>query len=170
MTSRDLIINAVLIVLIGGMTYLLVTFQTTDLEQIKLTGPSRTPGAGQLTPFGTADSVGGAELPEFVKIDPFKDIVPTPTPTPPPTPPPPTPLPLQAVMGQYQIQMMDPPRTVTLVQRQPPQQTLEWKVGETKAIPLGGQSLKVKLEKIDPSDFSAQFTSEGQPPFPMKFF
>ena len=172
MTHRDLLINAMLLLLIGGMAYLLATFAPADLEA----PPARPKAAEPEKPVVVDTTYIGPSKRDpstlaFVRGDPFKDIVKrTPAPTqPPPTPPPPPPL--KAVFDStYKVVLVDPPKSAMVQETKPPQQMITWKVGAGKDIVFNNQTLHVTLSKVNMNDFSATFTTPGQEPYVVKIF
>jgi len=89
----------------------------------------------------------------------FRTIVtrtPPPTPT---TPPPPTPPPINAIMSQFALVLMDPPKSVTVQNKTTPTEMIEWKVGEKRKIKFQNLELEVTLKSVDGNQFKATFTA-----------
>jgi hypothetical protein len=171
MNQRDLIINVVLFALILGVAYFLVTFERPPMEPPKI--PETTNGVepgGPETPLrSTAGDRPSTRTMMLVKWDPFRVLV-TPTPTPKPTtPPPPPPLPIGAVMGQFSLFMMDPPRKVTLLDKKT-KQTLDWTVGKWRDIEFKGRTLRITLDKVDQGTFEAVFSAPINQEYKLRFF
>ncbi len=170
MARQDLIINGVLLAAILGVAYLFASYEierkkSGGLEAQLLQDENAVPSESHtvrpaITPVDRA---------LISQINPFRTII-TPTPTPTPTPPPtPTPLPINLVLGQYQLVMLDPPRSVTLLDPKT-QQQFEWLAGQTRRISLGAQTLDVTLQSVDPNEFKAIFVAPNNQTFPWGFF
>ncbi len=170
MARQDLIINGVLLAAILGVAYLFASYEmerkrSGDLEAQLLKEEDIVPTeTGAVRPAITP-----VDRALVAEINPFRTII-TPTPTPTPTPPPtPTPLPINLALGQYQLVMLDPPRSVTLLDPKT-QQQFEWLVGQTRRINVGAQSLDVTLQSVDPNEFKAIFVAPNNQTFPWGFF
>lgn len=171
MQQRDLVINSIFVVLIGVVTYFLVSFKEADL-----TNPDWLANAGAQTVTTSAETPFSVATPKrlpkelaFVRYDPMRTIIKTPTPpprTPTPTPAPP---PVEQVMSQFQLVMPDPPGSAMLQDKRANEMTT-WKVNETRAIQHPKGSLDVTLVKVDSNDFSVHFKDEYDREFVMKLF
>jgi len=168
MIQRDVAINGVLMVLILGVAYLLVRYRQPELKGDQFAGEEEPPATAETSPV-SPQAIIPLNHAVLAEVNPFRTII-TPTPTPTPTPPPtPTPIPLQLAMSQFQLVMPDPPRSVTLMERSNANQ-FEWKVGETRAVNVAGQSLRVTLKLVDPNDFHAEFVAPPNQTFTFSLF
>jgi hypothetical protein len=172
MSRRDLAINIVLLLSILGVTFAQVTFRKTGIEPPskakeraqKEAGPVRI----ETNPIMVA-ALPAERYAVIAEVNPFRTII---TPTPLPTPPPPTPTPpppIGNLMQIYQLIMMDPPNSVTLLDRTT-QQMIEWKVGVTRTVSFQGLKLDVTLKRVDPNEFRAEFTAPINQSFSYSFF
>jgi hypothetical protein len=161
MSQRDLIINGVLLLAILAVAALLVTFRPTKLQP-----PGRLLVAQETS--GPIRTETGPPLPGIAPLERYNTIqqanilrtIITPTPTPAPTPTPrPTPPPIAAMMSQYALLMMDPPKSVTLQNKQNAAELLEWKVGEKRTVKFQNLELQVTLKSVDANEFKATFTA-----------
>lgn len=182
MNRRDLAVNGVLFLGILGVVYLLVMYKPAEVEPPDLPsgdrGDSERPVAQETRPGPRVGIDAIAMNSSLSKVNPFRTIL-TPTPTPTPTPRPPRPFPrLNAVMAQYDLLLLDPPRGTLTLQKKNSTDMLKWRVGETKTLPYRNANLAITLKSIDRTDFSAEFTakdteapdSADQAPFRFRFF
>jgi len=172
MSRRDLAINIVLLLLIVGLTFAQVTFRKTAIEPPRKAKERAQKEAGPVLTESNPIIVAVLptdRYPALGEVNPFRTII-TPTPLPPtPTPTPIPPPPLPNVMQIYQLIMMDPPNSVTLLDRTT-QQMVEWKVGTTRTVVFQGLKLDVTLKRVDPNEFRAEFTAPVNQSFSYSFF
>jgi len=164
MNQRDLVINAILLVLIVAALVLLISFRSRPLEPPSVAvkqGEEEPRPVGPETPVGVRPAISPSAS-VLEKIRPFDTLIPRPTPTPTPEPTPLPPPPLGPAMAQFKLIMMDPPRSVTL-QETKTTELIEWKVGEKRVLESQRRKLEVTLKQVDPNEFKATFTAPGVP-------
>lgn len=156
MSQTGRVVRLAILCLIGVETYLLMTFESTEIQAVRL--PAIT--AVDLPPRDPRPTASIQDL-MFYRVNPFRDLIelpPPPEPTPAPPPPPPD---LHKVMSQFEL-VMPTPSSVMLEDKRA-NQYIQWRVGETRTVPWRDRSLRVTLRSVDANDFSVEFVApEGQ--------